>query len=332
MSDKSLLDSAARIARMDSTWDRDDVSGWVVRGVEPVGSTPNTWLEEPDTGLIWLHKDTVIPENGVEQGEDWSEVVSTQVAILLGIPCATARLCTRDGRRGSLSLSIVPAGQSLWEGRVVLQGAPGYFPHTEGKPGVDPDRPNVKRPGHSLANIVRALREVAAPAGFEGPDALNGYDVFAGYLILDALIANRDRHEQNWAILTPDLLPSVKRLSPSYDHATSLGYNLTDVARELCVADHDHLATWANRGTAYRFEHTGRPPTLVAHAAWSVALCTREGANWWREQLAECNLDPVQGALRDRAIAEVSDPAARFAHELLDLNLRRLRDALDTSS
>lgn len=317
---------------MGSPWDRDDVSGWLVRGVEQVGSTRNLWLEEPHTGLIWLHKDTVIPENGVEQGEDWSEVVSTQVAILLGIPCATTRLCARDGRRGSLSLSIVPAGQSLWEGRVVLQGAPGYFPHTEGEPGVDPDRPNVKRPGHSLANIRGALRDVAAPPGFEGPDALDGYDVFAGYMVLDALIANRDRHEQNWAILTPDLLLGVKRLSPSYDHASSLGYNLIPEARGRCVADHGRLAAWANRGTAYRFEHTGKPPTLVAHAAQSVDLCTPEGANWWRERLADCTLDPVQEALRDRAIAEMSDLAARFAHDLLALNLRRLRDAIDKSS
>ncbi len=319
---------------MAGPWERDDVSGWLVRGVEQVGSTRNVWLEEPGAGLRWLHKDTIIPVNEVEQGEDWSEVVSTQVAHLLGVPCATTRLCTREGRRGSLSLSVVPKGQSLWEGRVVLEAAqaPGYFSHIEGEPGVDPDRPDVKRPGHSLTNILDTLQDVAAPPGFEGPKELNGYDVFAGYMILDALIANRDRHEQNWAVLAPALLSEAVRLAPSYDHASSLGYNLTDSRRERCVAESSRLEDWAGKGTAYRFEHSGKPPTLVSHAAQAVDLCTPEGANWWRERLADCRLDFVQEALRDRAIAEMSDVAAKFAHELLDLNLRRLRDAIYKSS
>ena len=143
-------------------WDRDDVSDWVVLSVEQAGSTESDWLEDPVTARRWLHKNTVIPSSGVEQGEDWAEVVSTQVARLLGVPCAMTRLCTRGGRRGSLSLSIVAKGYSLWEGTVVMQRArvPGFYSHTEGRPGIDPSRPEVKRPGHSLANIRSALDAV----------------------------------------------------------------------------------------------------------------------------------------------------------------------------
>ena len=315
---------------MVNPWERDDVSGWLIRGVEQVGSTRNVWLEEPDTELRWLHKDTIIPENGAEQGEDWSEVVSTQIAHLLGVPCAATRLCTREGRRGSLSLSVVPEGQFLWAGNVVLDAAraPGYFPHLEGEPGIDPDRPGVKRPGHSLTNIRDALRDVAAPPNFEGPEDLNGYDVFAGYMILDALIANRDRHEQNWAVLMPALLSEAVRLAPSYDHASSLGYNLRDPKRVRCVAERSRLEAWSDNGTAYRFEYSGKPPTLVSHAAKAIDLCTPEGADWWRAQVNDCTLDVVQEALRDRAIVEMSDLASKFANDLLDLNLRRIRDAI----
>ena len=300
-------------------------------GVEQVGSTRNLWLEEPGTRLHWLHKDTVIPASGTEQGEDWSEVISTQVAVTLGVPCAPTRLCTRDGRRGSLSMSIRPPGQDLWEGRVVLENGriPGCFSHTEDLPGVDPDRPDVKRPGHSLANIKDALTDVIAPRTFEGPSAMTGFDIFAGYMVLDALIANRDRHEQNWAVLAPQLLTESVRLAPSYDHASSLGYNLPDARRELNLTEASRLEAWAAKGTAYRFEHVGKPPTLVEHAARAVALATPEGADWWRERLSTCNLSALSEVLRDGVIAEMSDAAVTFADDLLDLNLRRLRDAIN---
>ncbi|PKH37312.1 hypothetical protein [Nocardioides alpinus] len=65
---------------IEEAWDRADVSDWPVRRVEQVGSTENLWLLDPSTNEEWLHKDTVVPANGVEQGEDWAEVVSTRVA------------------------------------------------------------------------------------------------------------------------------------------------------------------------------------------------------------------------------------------------------------
>jgi hypothetical protein len=157
---------------------------------------------------------------------------------------------------------VTPDGHSLNEGRVILERAkvPGYFRHEEGGPAVDPARPDVKRPGHSLLNIRLALEGAAAPPGFKGPDELNGFDVFAGYMVLDALVANRDRHEQNWAVLTPQLISPPERLSPTYDHASSLGYNVVDAKREAYLGDSSRLRAWAEKGTAYRFEHAGKPP------------------------------------------------------------------------
>jgi hypothetical protein len=217
-----------------SEWHREDVSGWAVRGVEQAGSTRNLWLEEPTTCKEWLHKNTLIPSNGVEQGEDWSEVISTRIAMLLGVPCATTRLCTFAARRGSISLSVRPAGHALNEGTVVMERAavPGFVSHLEGSGGVDPARPQVYRPGHNLVNIRTALTGVAPPPDFGGPEETTAFDAFAGYMVLDALIANRDRHEQNWAVLTPQLASLPERLAPSYDHASSLGFNLTDNSRQ----------------------------------------------------------------------------------------------------
>ena len=313
-------------------WDRADVSAWPVRRVEQVGSTENLWLLDPATDSEWLHKDTVIPSNGVEQGEDWSEVVSSRVAEELGVPCAIARLCTRNGRRGSLSLSMIPDAHDLWEGPVVLEaaGVPGYFRHVEGEPGLDPARPGVRRPGHSLINIRQALANVTAPAEFAGPEDMMGFDVFSGYMILDALIANRDRHEQNWAVLAPRLTTSTDVLAPSYDHASSLGYNLLDERRRALLSDPGNLLAWAEKGTAYRFEHEGRPDSLVDHAMNALALCSAEGAHWWTERVQQLQLDAIGSELLEGRVPDMSPEAARFAYELLRLNIERLNDALGT--
>lgn len=309
-----------------------DVSDWVVLSVEKRGSTPSTWLQDPgDPDVRWLHKDTMIPANSREQGEDWSEVLSTQVALALGVPVAPVRLCTRKGRRGSLSCNIRPEAADLNEGWVALEECPqvdGYFPHREGEPGVDPGRPRVKRPGHTIANVQRALAGVAAPPGFEGPAQMNGFDVFAGYLLLDALIANRDRHEENWAVLRPRLTGRVDQLAPTYDHASSLGYNLLDAKRERCLNDQEALKAWVLRGTAYRFEHETVPATLVDLASEALAACSTVARNYWQSRLVDLDLSVVHGALETRAIPEMSEVTCKFARAVLDHNFWRLRDAI----
>lgn len=316
----------------ESVWDRQDVTDWSVLSVEKTGSSVSTWLEDPRDGESrWLHKDTTIPANGREQGEDWSEVISTQIAVSLGVPCATTRMCLRNGRRGSISLDVKPLGFALYEGAVALENCPeveGYCPHTEDAPGVDPDRPGVKRPGHNLHNIRVTLDGLGAPPGFIGPDNFGAFDVFVGYLILDALIANRDRHEQNWATLEPSLTTSAATLAPTYDHASSLGYNLTDPARKRLLADPAAFRRWAANGTAWRFEHTSKPISLVDLAMEALHLCSPEVQEFWRNQVFALDLPSVQSALAGPTIDAMSVPASRFAAALLDHNHERMRDAI----
>lgn len=305
------------------------MSHWPVRHVETTGTNRVVWLKAPDTGQLWLHKSVRVPSNGVVQGEDWAEVVVTQVSRLLKVPCAETRLCVRNGVRGSLSRSVVPDGCDLNEGGVVLEtaGAPGYLRQTDSKKARDPSRPDVVRPGHSLENICQVLRDVQAPPAFEGPVGCAGFDAFAGFLILDALVANQDRHEQNWAVLRPRLTDQPERLAPSYDHGGSLGSNLRDVRRHHLLQAESELETWAAKGTAHRFEHIPPAPTLVNHAAKAMRLCSPQAAQWWSAQLHALDLGALHGVLAS-GVSGMSEAAATFASRILDLNLRRLRDAI----
>lgn len=58
----------------------------------------------------------------------------------------------------------------------------------------DPDDPEHR--GYNVANIRLALKRFAAPPGSHTPEGFAAFDMFTGYLILDALIANRDRHDR----------------------------------------------------------------------------------------------------------------------------------------
>lgn len=62
--------------------------------------------------------------------------------------------------------------------------------------------------------------EVPPPLNRVGPDDMDGFDIWAGSLFLDAWVAGSDRHDENWGAVTDG---SVVRLAPSFDHGNALG-------------------------------------------------------------------------------------------------------------
>jgi hypothetical protein len=60
-------------------------------------------------------------------------------------------------------------------------------------------------------------------------------DVFVGYILLDALVANQDRHHENWAAIRDCEL----RLAPTFDHGSGLARNLTDDKRRIHLTTKD---------------------------------------------------------------------------------------------
>src|SRR5690606_14933665 len=65
---------------------------------------------------------------------------------------------------------------------------------------------------------------------FVSPDASDrAKRQIGGYLVLDAVIGNTDRHHENWGILRKKTGTGyVGYLAPSFDHASSLGRELHD--------------------------------------------------------------------------------------------------------
>jgi hypothetical protein len=258
----------------------------------------------------------VVPAHGHPQGEDWAEKIVSELGGLLGVPCADVELAERNGVMGSLSRNVTPDGWNLVHGGILLSSL--YPEYQEGQ--LDPPG----RPGHSPATVMDALAPCDSPLESGG---LSSPAVFAGYLVLDAWVANQDRHDQNWAVLRRAAAPGDLRLAPSFDHASSLGSGEMDTRRARLLSQPDGVARWAERGRAHRFAHDpagGRAaiPSLVDTALDALERAGGRARPYWLDRLDA--VEPSAVAAIVAKAPRLSDVAGRFVVELLDINRRRL--------
>jgi hypothetical protein len=301
-----------------------DVSLWEVVREEMSGVEPKWWLRDPATKDDWLFK-TVTVKDGHVHGEDWAETAASHLAGLVGIPAAQVAMATRVDRatqvalQGSISLNLAPPLFDLLEGRLLLEAFPEYV-HQPGRRGG--------HPGHSLENIRTILAEALPPPASLLPFAATAFDVFAGYLMFDAWIANTDRHDNNWSILrhaTEQDQPIY--LCGSYDHASSLGFGVLDDKRTMRLAEHERMIKWCEKGVASCFEHTpGQPiPSLVATARRALEMAAPRAMAHWLARLQKVSDADVHEIMF--GIPGMSEPARNFAVSVLEINRRRVLDA-----
>ncbi len=146
-------------------------------------------------------------------------------------------------------------------------------------------------------------------------DKWPAFDVFAGYLVLDAWIANADRHAINWGVLQS---ANAERLAKSFDHGSALGSGLTDENRLRFLRA--GIGSWCTKGVAQRFEE-GRAVTLVDLALAAVAGGS-ERASEWVTRLAALERQQWQSVLTEMSALSVVE--RKFIDELLFENQRRL--------
>ncbi|WP_172435571.1 HipA domain-containing protein, partial [Escherichia coli] len=81
---------------------------------------------------------------------------------------------------------------------------------------------------HTIDNISKAMGNTSLnlPIDWTPPEKISQViETFVGYLLLDAWIGNTDRHHENWAFIS---LGEKIYLAPTYDHASSMGRELSD--------------------------------------------------------------------------------------------------------
>lgn len=251
-----------------------DATQWAVAGLETDGKTEHMWLERPGDQRPWLFK-AAVSHGDRRQGEDWVEKVASVVAQAVGVPRADVEMARRGDVAGCVVRDLKPHQWQWYSGADLLTGCLGG----------DFNPRDRRARGHRLDVVQRVLEPYEAPVPLS-QQGLTAFDCFAGYLLLDALIANRDRHPRNWAVMQPPAGRSgADTLTPSFDHASGLGFSLTDTERDRWLRQFG-VAAWAGRGTAKSFEHGAKPwPTLVELAVVALRSSRPAARVHWRSQV-----------------------------------------------
>ena len=294
-----------------------DVTEWPVLSQESGGAEAKDWITPPEhaTGesreCWWLYKPVKYGIRGVGGGspgtyrrhDDEAERIACALASLLSLPAADVELARSSEGEGIISRNVTPDGWSIQGGDVVLSELPGYLSC------IGENRPK-NRVGHNLTNINQILVDHGGPPG--ECEAWPAFDVFAGYLVFDAWIANTDRHAMNWAVLDRK---GRRTLAPSFDHGSALASGSAD--EDLVRND---PIRFAHQGMAARFED-GKKVTLVDWARRAVEVAGPR-ATEWIQRLGGVKEGDVATILS--GIRGLSDVRRTFLLEILSENQRRL--------
>lgn len=172
-------------------------------------------------------------------GEHWAEYISSKLCELLEIPHATYQICRvfddsyYDGFKwGVITENILSDHEEIVLGNQFLFNESNDYP--------DPSDSTIKHYKNSK-HAIETIFDNITNANIGIPcltNTLNACDLFCGYLLLDVLIGNQDRHHENWAIIQ-DLKNNRRYLCPTYDHAASLGRNESDTRKDNILKEKD---------------------------------------------------------------------------------------------
>ncbi|MEO5731061.1 MAG: hypothetical protein ABI134_22360 [Byssovorax sp.] len=175
--------------------------------------------------------------------------------------------------------------------------------------------------------MLELLARIEAPESGD-PRLVSAADVFLGYLLLDAVVVNCDRHHENWGVL--QLAGGVRRLAPSYDHASSLGRELVDEERQARLMTRDprySVEHYVRRARSGFYAHAADKKALHPTDAFFRAVKQRPepGALWLArlDALGEDGLEKITASVPASAITE---PGRAFARHVLHLARGMLLD------
>jgi hypothetical protein len=299
-----------------------DVSAFKRDEVEPLGTKSKYWCSGPsDEEFLFKSIETfdLNLELVSRGGEDWAEKIACELAKFLAVPCADYELAHNGESRGVITPNFMDRRTAyLVTGNEVLKNYSSAATHEGGKRS---EKQNIMHVYIILRRIIRNK-----PLGFNSlPGIKTAADFFAGYLMLDALISNQDRHSENWGLVVTG--KERRHLAPSFDHAASLARNESDETKASRLASKDlgqKVSTYVKRSKSYFYLRDKRLKTLKAFEYWGVLRPV--AALNWLSRLDKLTCDEMQ-AIIERVPAEImSNESKQFAMEMLVCNKSNMMD------
>lgn len=285
--------------------------------IEQLGTKEKFWFQHPVYNVKCLFKFS----RGTT-GEHWSEVVADKICDELMVPHANYELAfmTHDDGTNKVKKLGVFAKNVLPENFEMVIGNQFLFTYVtnalkENYP--DPlqptDRSFQKVKEHTVNFVLESLKyvKVLPEHQLNKNFSLSACDMYCGYLLLDVLISNQDRHHENWAVLQGKRDSKDELfICPSYDHASSLGANINDEEKKERLESKDKnrkipAFTAKARSALYQNTNDRRPMTTIG--AYIEATSHDCSSNNIREHWNEVLRSSLTPAVIENIINSIDD-------------------------
>lgn len=286
---------------------------------EQLGTKFKFWYRDGGQRLI------LFKEGRPGTGDNWAEKIASELAALIEMPHVEYQLASYEDKIGVICNALIEPGEVLVHGNELLTTyATDYAGNYE--------KAYLRRE-HTVSRVLSYFRAstalVGAPSKFiQSAKLCSALDVFIGYVLFDAWIANQDRHDENWALVRA--MDGNSYLAPSYDHGSSMGRNETDAKREIMLTTKDkgrHISQYVTRARSAFFPHAAKSTSkalftldVFEQAAHQNPVAAAE----WQERLRAVNLATVETIISRVPNHLMSDVEKRFTAKLLDLNRERI--------
>lgn len=276
--------------------------------LESLGSKYKFWF---DSGrlLFKAARDT--------SGEDWAEKICAETARLLGLPHAEYEMASWESQdtevRGVVSRNFCAKTDTLVLGNELL---------AEFDPAYATGVSMFHVSAHTIERVLRTIqdRTPLLPIGWTAPAQIEyPAQLFVGYLLLDALVGNTDRHHENWGMIrTPS---GDVHLAPTFDHASSLGCHELDDKRSERLHSRDANFTVEAfaakaRSALYRSEED-RHPLLTREAFLLSARRFPSAGKYWLTRLQDTGDAELDILVDEVPAGRITGISAEFAKRLI---------------
>lgn len=297
-----------------------DISNFKFSDDEQLGSKRKFWVIDKD-GNEYLFKSIIsLDKYGVRQqreGEDWAEKITSELADVLQLPSANYDLATYQGERGvisknflkNLNIESFPENQSnLILGNELIEN------------------PKIQYKYQPISRVNGVMRQIIKNKPLQYNSFKNiktASHFFTGYLMFDVLISNQDRHSENWGLIQTSA--GTYHLSPSFDHAASLGRSEKSEKRNNILYGKDPRVSMESYVTkAKSFFSRAHVRCTLMEAFLYFAKKNKNAAITWGEKLNEINSNTISNIVTRVPNSIMSDLEKEFTISLITTNKNRI--------
>lgn len=270
---------------------------------EPLGTKEKYWIIDSNT-----HAQSLFKIGRENTGEDWAEKVACEIGYKIGLPVADYKLAIYKDTKGTLSKSFVEENDRLIHGNELLAKVDKNYPI---------DR-FYKVREYKLETVLSLMKILQTKHNVK--DALHN---FIGYIVFDCLIANQDRHHENWGFI---LSGKSISLAPSYDHASGFGCKVSDkeIRERLTTKDKNYnIQAFCKKAKTPFYDLQSNKINTIRSCEIAIDY-NKASFCYWLDKIAVIKDNVYKDIFSKIPNKFISKMSLEFAIEIINENKRRL--------